>query len=237
MAPVKTTSVPSNLDPDSQIAKHEAIIPSRALIVAGFTAAGKSTFIDELQQQRLSPRLSEQLPSGCDQWRLVASSRLGHRNTIESDEPLIIHLDLLRSLRQGARRLDEDLFLEKIMTESEVTVVNLIVSRYELLARLKARSKERDKNRSPLYSLRNHMNRPIRRLAYRNGFAPMPHTIDLYSYFTEKYEDLTDEWLEMLKRIGSVNEDFRAIFLRPFDSTTPESRQVGWRSWEQFDAF
>jgi len=76
------------------------------LIIAGPAGAGKSTFMRELSQGRLSPEIAKELPAGSDSWpRITAndidSKGLDHLSPRSQGVGLVLHYNTMRPYSKG----------------------------------------------------------------------------------------------------------------------------------------
>jgi hypothetical protein len=113
------------------------------LVVAGFSGAGKSTFMDQLAAGQLSPQISELLPGGSREWPQTHGTEGDLRVAVsvppQSARRLVLHYDLLRPARNGLANYETDPALDVLAHAERISVVLIEMSRARLSAQVSRR--------------------------------------------------------------------------------------------------
>jgi hypothetical protein len=118
------------------------------LIIAGPAGAGKSTFMRELSQGRLSPEIAEELPAGSDSWPRITANDIDSRgfdclSPRSKGVGLVLHYNTMRPHSKGFGSYASDPALRALNGfASCTTVATLVLAPTQLLKQYRARLAE-----------------------------------------------------------------------------------------------
>jgi len=127
------------------IAKRREI--SRLLVVSGPTAAGKTTFLEQLSAGTLPAAIRSQLPPDCERWPLLRAASIGSealhaidgtRLDVPRLDGLVLEYDTMRPIETATHTFERDSALDFMECAHETTVVSLQPSPERLLRQHRA---------------------------------------------------------------------------------------------------
>lgn len=193
------------------------------LLVAGPSAAGKSTLIDNLIQGRLSDEYCALLPPDLESWPCIEANDVLKRSdstdvieALRSDrDGIILHYDTFFIQRMGLEDYRQDPVLDLLLASQKLTIICIEPDPDELRSQFEVRHREHMGKKSVGSRLWARLGRmPLKRLKYRVLGRGMPETGLMYRD-PGKIETCYRNWQNFLDELKAEIPETQIYYLRP----------------------
>lgn len=207
----------------------EARVHDRVIVVAGPSAAGKSSFIGQLRNGTLGGDIRSLLPDDAAMWPDIRETAIAERVAGES---VLVHYNVLEIERSGFRAELDDPSIQSLMRASALTIVNIAPDYDRLLQQYLAR-----KERMHKASLQFQCRKSWPRRAYGSFFREPAFKVLAWAGVKKRrnrrlhfYPAIVDRcvgaWFDLIGQIARSHPNFTVIDIVPIGSpyAIPEFR-------------